>query len=44
MENEVALFQTGLLMRLDKKSRKFSTLVKTIETIFKDLVDEFGNK
>jgi chromosome segregation ATPase len=44
LEDEDALFQNNLLQRFDEKSRKVFYLERTMETIFQDLVDEFGTK
>jgi hypothetical protein len=44
LEDEVSFFQTSLLLRFDEKSRKVFDLKRTMETIFQDLVDEFGTK
>jgi hypothetical protein len=44
LEDEASLFQTILLQQFDEKSRIFFYLKQTMETIFQDLVDDFGNK
>jgi hypothetical protein len=44
LEDEASLFQTILLQWFDEKSRKVFDLERTMETIFQDLVDDFGNK
>jgi hypothetical protein len=44
LEDEVSLFQTILLQWFDEKSRKIVDLEQTMETIFQDLVDDFGDK
>jgi len=43
LEDEDSLFQTILLQRFDEKSSKID-LEETMEAIFQDLVDDFGNK
>jgi chromosome segregation ATPase len=44
LEDEVPSFKLVLLLRFDEKSRKVFDLERTMETIFQDLVDEFGTK
>jgi hypothetical protein len=44
LEDEATLFQTNLLQRFDEKSRKIVDQAQTMETIFQDPVDDFGDK
>lgn len=44
LEDEATLFQTILFQWFDDKSRKNFDLERTMETIFQDLVDDYGTK
>ena len=43
IKNNATLFHTGILQRMDEKSKKIAALENTMETIFQDLMDE-GDK
>jgi len=43
-EDEATLFQTNHLQWFDEKSKKIIDLEQTMETIFRDLVDDFSVK
>lgn len=44
LEDEATLFQTILFQWFDDKSRKVFDLERTMETIFQDLLDDYGTK
>lgn len=44
LEDEVAMFQSAILCRMDEKSWKIYTLENTMESIFQNLVDKFEDK